>query len=75
MSAPTPHPAAYPYAWLQPVTLSLEEYRQFAEALDGDLADLVATHGGRHRVATARNSPANRRQDRVIDTQPFQPPN
>ena len=44
MSATNTHPAAYPFAWLQPVRYDLDEYRQFVAALDGDLADLVAEY-------------------------------
>ncbi len=74
MSASDPHPVAYPYAWLQPVRYDLDQYRQFAEALDGDLADLVAVHAPVVRLLGTRKMPSGLQRDDLVDTEPHSPP-
>lgn len=74
MSAKSPHPAAYPYAWLQPIRYDFDQYRDFAGALDRDLEDFIAQHATSRQVPTSRPAAVGVDRGKVSDSEPQAPP-
>ena len=74
MSATNPDPTAYPHAWLQPVRYDLDGYREFARALDGNLADLEAAHSTRRPLVTSRTAMFGISRGGLAESEPQTPP-
>ena len=74
MSTHNSHPFAYPYSWLQPIRYDQDQFRDFAQALDADLADFVANRATRRPLYTYRQYALAHDQRSMGDSNPQVPP-